>query len=162
MASKLLVHYPDFAVVKYDQFFFETLRSTRDGHDPDAPEFALAYDLMNGVVTQLLAHRRSVIIESTFTRVTLSDRSLPSVYVHQEEMERLLQFNPQDTLVFQLYASWEKVSSRLKRTQRLADWVVEGTWEAHREPWPGCYRISTDAGSTAAANKIATTIRGAL
>lgn len=166
LLKKLVSVIPDLAVVTYDQFFMETLRAIRGGQDPDLAEFALAYELMGSVVRQLISRGRPTVIESTFTRVSKRDPSAGTpkssvVYRHDLELHHLLSMDAENAFAFQLFAPWNVIRSRSGKTKRLEEWVVKGTWEAHKEALPGCLRLDATRRPQALAKEISTHVFGA-
>jgi uridine kinase len=91
VSEELALRVPGLAVVKYDKFFFDMLGAMRDGSDPGVEEFALAYELMLGVVRQLVIRRRPTVVESTFTRISQHDiDQKAAISIHEVELQHLL------------------------------------------------------------------------
>lgn len=148
VAKALTRRIASLAVVKYDQFFFETLGALHN-KEPGIDDFAIAYDLMLSTVRRLIARRRPTVLESTFTRVT----RLNETSIHEIEFADALAIEP-GAQAFQLFTSWNEIERRSKETNRLSEWVVRGTWEAHAKPWANCVRLDGSDDASSLANDI--------
>jgi len=116
---------------------------------------------MLSVVRGLVAHGRPVVVESTFTRVTKADNEQGKMtYVHETELQHILGLHDDRAFAIQLFAPWQVVRSRLMATRRLDEWVVEGTWDAHRRPWAGCLRLDGEQTPSLIAEQIDAAIWG--
>lgn len=140
VCAELIKRNPKIAVVTYDEIFFGILGAIRETQDPPSEDFALAFEIMHGVVERLVAKQRPTVVESTFTRVSQGENG---IYKFDQELKRLLAIDPDRTFAVQLFAPWDILESRLSATLRLDPWVVRGTWEAHIDPWPGCFRLES-------------------
>jgi hypothetical protein len=140
VCAELIERNPKIAVVTYDQIFFGMLGAIRETQDPPVEDFALAFEIMHDIVEHLVAKQRPTVVESTFTRISRKDNG---IYKFDQELQRLLAIDPDRTFAVQLFAPWDIIESRLSATLRLDPWVVRGTWEAHLDPWPGCFRLES-------------------
>jgi hypothetical protein len=153
--EELVSRIPELVVITYDQIFVDILDATRDSMDPDADDFELAFDMLHGVVAPLVAHDRRVLVESTFTRISEEGKVVSSF---PARLQQLLKLKPGKAVAVQLFAPWETIRGRWEKGRAkydgLPEWVVEGTWRAHSEPWPGCSRVSADEQPSAIVDRI--------